>query len=129
MEVEIRENLARQITDREPDSRSRKKKAFGFRKSGPILSLPFNCTVLGRVVSYDFLAEPKKFPLIVSLVLSVDDMENLREKEIPIDTHEKPLYIELQDIGILRVIGGCLSYETVDSPDSEERPLSLATAV
>lgn len=56
-------------------------------------------------------------------------MADLREENTAVDTHEKTLYIQLQNIRVLCVILARLPYESVDSLYSEKCPLSFPAAV
>ena len=129
VEVEVRENLAREVADREADSRRRKKEALRPRQSDPILLLSFYDAVFRRIVANNLLAEPEQLRRVVSGVLRIDDVSDLGKEDRSVDIHEKPLYVELQDMRGFRVIFGRLPDEPVDPADPEERPFSFPATV
>ncbi len=129
VEVEIRENLTREIADGKSDTRRREKQALWPWKSNPVFSSPFYNAVGRRVVLYHFFTKPEEFFVVISDIFHINNFLNLREKNILIDIHKKSLNVEFQNIGVFCIVLSGTSDECVDSFNPEQSSFFLATAV
>lgn len=108
VEIEIGENLAREVPYRETDSYGSEKQALVPRKSLPIHSLSFDNAILRRVISDDRPHKETERFRILSGVLRIDDILNHREENSSVDGHEKSCDVEFEYMCLVsEVVGGC----------------------
>ncbi len=129
MEIEIYENLTREVANRKTDTGSGEKQALRPWETNPVLSSPLYDTVGRRVVLYHLFTKPEELFMVVSGIFRIDGSLNLTKEDAPVDIHEESLDIELEDVRISRIVFACLSDKSIDTMNTEQSPLSLATAI
>lgn len=129
MEVEIGENLAREVADGETDSRRSEEEALVPRESLPIRPFSLDDAILGRIVGYDGSHEETERFGVLSPVLCVDDVFDHPEENGSVDGHEKSSYVEFENPCFLPVVVGCRPHKPLHALYPEGCPFSCAAGV
>ena len=139
-QINVAEKLRGQIADRQSNACRCQPQAFRRRQPDPVrLSAP-DFAVLHRVAEYD-PAQQKIHQIHIQLLLPTDSGRRqgiAAAVECPMDdivqpllgdTHEVTFQVELQNVGIARIVVRATAYMMLDAPDSFARTFSLATRI
>lgn len=129
VEVEVREYLAREVSDGKPGAVGSEKQALRPGKPDPAMSVAFYDAVRGRIVAEHCTdKEPEGFSMFAPVFFGDDPLDH-GEQDAPVDRHEKSGNVELEHVGFpgMRIRDG--TGELLHSPDAEERALALATGI
>ena len=131
VQIDVRKQLARQISDWQSASLFRKKQTFGFWHSHPILLLSLDDAIFRRIIPYDFFHETKKHPLVERQLGAkpFENVLNFLQKNALVNRHEISRDVEFQHICLTRIILRNGSREMIGSGNTERRSPPLSTAV
>lgn len=104
MEIEVREQLAREIPYRKSVSRVTIEKTFIFWKSHPVHSFSVDTTVFCNIAFHNRLRKGIILLEILLRKISVHKAVDFTEKFLSVDSHKESGNIELQDIRIFRIV-------------------------